>query len=56
MEEKLHRKPFPLHILVFLTPAVIIYTLFILNCFFCVSAFNISFIFWSSIFIVIFPL
>lgn len=28
MEEKQHRKPFPLHILVFLTPAVIIYTIF----------------------------
>jgi raffinose/stachyose/melibiose transport system permease protein len=28
MEEKQHRKPFPIHILVFLTPAVIIYSLF----------------------------
>ncbi len=28
MENKQHRKPFPVHILVFLTPAVIIYTLF----------------------------
>jgi len=28
VENKQHRKPFPVHILVFLTPAVIIYTLF----------------------------
>ena len=28
MENKQHRKPFPVHVLVFLTPAVIIYTLF----------------------------